>query len=698
MALTKNGATHPQQTAVVAGISLIIGLVSFYLIHHIFTSFREYERFLLYDHFRYREDRLSFEHPLNKDVALIAIDGRTIEEDTTPFIFWTTHYVPVMKMLIENGVSIIGFDNIQHLSMEDALAAVFDREFKALLHQSLGRKNLKKERAEEWIEELPDGVPLLEKEKDLAMLYLTRKVVLPAGLVDITTINRSIDRLTFAAGLDNMAIANMDTANDDIMVFQFLTYEYLVANDYLAPLSIGGGACLALPEKFEMAELQSFAKRLVEIHSGEPMGTPGPHRLTFKGKEVPLDPEGRLWINYKRPLDPPRDTDCVFSFGEVLKKALAGDRDYFKNNFSKKLVLIGQTEKTHDAYKTPFLVNQDKTGYHQLMSGVEIHAHTISTILDQRYLEVGGMNTNCIILLCLSLAAGLVVYLFRPLTALALNAGIGILFFFVAREIFTCTSLWLEVITPLSSLILVSLSVYLYKFMTLEKEREKIRKLFGRYVSHNVMEAILSNPNTVALGGVRRRITILFSDINGFTPISEKLTPEELMTSLNRYFDEMNAIISRYNGTIKQFVGDEIMVMYGTPMTQEDHAARAVETALDMVGRLREMKEADSTGSPGFYEVKIGIHTGEVVVGNVGSKDRTEYAAVGDNVNMTSRIEGLNKKLGTMVLISEDTYEEVKDRLKDVEFISFEPQEVKGKKKLVTVYEVKRLTQGRDEL
>jgi len=696
MASIENGIEHLRKPAVVAMMSLAIGFASFLLTHFAFTSFKDYERFLLYSHFRQRAAIIPVSNPLNKDVALIAIDADTLDEDRTPFIFWTKHYVPVMKMLIRNGVSIIGFDNMQLLSLHDALAVVFDREFKTRARQLLLEPGDRKRKIEEWLDGLPDDVPLLGTEKELAVLYLTRKVVLPALLVDITTLTRSIDLLTFAAGLENMGIVNMDTTNDEIMVFHYLTYDWLVANDFLGPLSLGGGACLALPEKLKIASIQGFAKRLVEAHTGEPIHTDAPGKTVFRGKKIPLDADGRLWINYRRPLKPAIDRDSIFSFGTVLEKAHAGDDEYFRKNFSGKLVLIGQTDRTHDAYKTPFGAGHGKKIYDNYMSGVEIHAHAISTMLDGRYLHVAGTRTNCIILLCISLAAGMVAFFLKPLRALAVIAGIGAALYIAALALFTWKSLWLEVVSPAFSLIPVSLSVYLYKYTTLEKEREKIRKLFGRYVSRNVMEAILSNPKSIALGGQRRRITILFSDINNFTPISEKLTPEELMLYLNRYFDEMNAIILKYNGTIKQFVGDEIMVMYGTPMVQEDHALRAVETALDMVERLKEMKESDATGSSGFYEVKIGIHTGEVVVGNVGSKDRTEYAAVGDNVNMTSRIEGLNKKLGTMVLISEDTYEEVKDRLKDVEFISFEPQEVKGKKKLVTVYEVKRLAQGRN--
>ena len=157
---------------------------------------------------------------------------------------------------------------------------------------------------------------------------------------------------------------------------------------------------------------------------------------------------------------------------------------------------------------------------------------------------------------------------------------------------------------------------------------------------------------------------------------------------LNEFFNEMLEIIFRYNGTVKQFVGDEIMVMYGAPSDLDDHARRAVLTARDMVERLNELKKQKGEQA-GFYEVKVGIHTGEVVVGNVGNEKRSEYAAVGDPVNTAARIEGLTKALDEAILLSEETLKEFEGELPGLEFVSKGPQSFKGKADKMEVYGIR---------
>ncbi|MGV8119693.1 MAG: adenylate/guanylate cyclase domain-containing protein [Candidatus Xenobiia bacterium LiM19] len=454
-------------------------------------------------------------------------------------------------------------------------------------------------------------------------------------------------------------------------------------------------------------ELPSFAVAVVEKFTGAKFTCNQGRKVVMRDEiPIPVDNDGRLWINYRRPVVPEKDKDIFYSFEDVLKEAEEGRDDYFKRNFKDRIALIGFTTQNQDVFKTPFssmnlksnirknVEKGEEVKYEYMMPGVEIHGHLISTILDNRYLIVAIWPANLSIVLLISLLTGCITYRARPYRALALCILLGVLYYAVVFACFTCFNIWIYFLTPIMALVCTFSAVYLYKFITEEQERQRIRKLMGRYVSTNVMEALLSNPSQLALGGTRKKVTILFSDINNFTPTSEKLTPEELMRCLNSYFDEMNAIILKYNGTIKQFVGDEIMVMYGAPLEQHDQALRAVNTALEMVDKLNELKSRNLSGAPGFFEVKIGIHTGEVVVGNVGSHDRTEYAAVGDNVNLTSRIEGLNKKLGTTVLISEDTWREVKESLVNAEFRSFEPQEVKGKTQRLTVYEVRRPERG----
>ncbi|MBS2037316.1 adenylate/guanylate cyclase domain-containing protein [bacterium] len=219
------------------------------------------------------------------------------------------------------------------------------------------------------------------------------------------------------------------------------------------------------------------------------------------------------------------------------------------------------------------------------------------------------------------------------------------------------------------------------------REQARVRNLFGRYVSPSVMEELIKDPSQAALGAVcQREIAVLFTDINGFSTVCEKKSPAEIMVMLNVYFSEMNRIIFDHGGTIKQFVGDEIMAMFGAPQPQPRAEQKALETAVAMVRRLRILSAADPEGQ-GFYQIKIGLHRGSVILGNVGSEQRTEYAAVGDDVNLGSRIMGMNKALGADFLISSDFAKEV--TLPDgVSLRSKGAHTVKGRVEPVEIFEV----------
>ena len=213
--------------------------------------------------------------------------------------------------------------------------------------------------------------------------------------------------------------------------------------------------------------------------------------------------------------------------------------------------------------------------------------------------------------------------------------------------------------------------------------------LFGRYVSGQVMEALMASPELPELGGQATRVTVLFSDINGFSTAAEQHTPEEILRMLNRYFEEMTSVIFRHRGTVKQFVGDEILAFFGAPREHPAPEEAAVLTALEMQERLDELRASDPTGKAGFYSCKIGVHTGEVIVGNVGSADRAEYAAVGDDVNLGSRIMGMTKAVGASILVSDSTWRAVQ-AMEGVEFIPHGDREVKGRREKVAIYEVRR--------
>ena len=217
------------------------------------------------------------------------------------------------------------------------------------------------------------------------------------------------------------------------------------------------------------------------------------------------------------------------------------------------------------------------------------------------------------------------------------------------------------------------------------KDRDFIKDTFGRYVSKQVAEAILNG--RLELGGERKRATVLISDIRNFTAISEKFPPEEVVDFLNEYFSEMVSVVIKYEGTLDKFIGDALLAVFGAPIAHADDAKRAVFAALEMQEKLKEFNKKRVKKGKNEIRIGVAVHTGNLVAGNIGSEVRMEYTVIGDTVNLTSRLEPLNKQFGTQILISESTYSEVKD---DIEVREIPAVELRGKEEKVKVYDVLR--------
>jgi adenylate cyclase len=209
--------------------------------------------------------------------------------------------------------------------------------------------------------------------------------------------------------------------------------------------------------------------------------------------------------------------------------------------------------------------------------------------------------------------------------------------------------------------------------------------MFSHYMSETLIHDLLKHPEKLRLGGERRNLTVFFSDLAGFTSLSEQLTPEEVVTLLNRYLTAMTDIILAGGGLIDKYEGDAIMALWGAPLPQEDHAARACLAAIENQRRLADLRrEFEASGLPPVYS-RIGINTGEMIIGNMGSSQRFDFTVIGDSVNLASRLEGANKTYGTRVIISEDTYRQAAAR---VEARELDLLRVKGKEVPVRIYEL----------
>jgi adenylate cyclase len=266
-------------------------------------------------------------------------------------------------------------------------------------------------------------------------------------------------------------------------------------------------------------------------------------------------------------------------------------------------------------------------------------------------------------------------------------------FLFFDRFLFIEKGVWLNATYPLLTLFSAYISTTVYNYVTVEKEKRRIKGAFRYYVTESVMEEILRRPEKLALGGEEKELSVLFSDIRGFATISEKLPPGVLVGLLNGYLTRMTEVVFRYDGYLDKYIGDAIMAVYGAPVEREDHALSACRTAVEMIASLKGIQiEWERAGLPKI-DIGIGINTGKMVVGNMGSRKRFNYTVVGDNVNLASRLEGLTKRYEAPIIIGEGVYERVKGELLCRELDSVR---VKGKEVPTRVYELIGRGSGED--
>jgi adenylate cyclase len=391
-----------------------------------------------------------------------------------------------------------------------------------------------------------------------------------------------------------------------------------------------------------------------------------PDDIIEKGK-IPLNEYNEMAINFCGGYQ----TFPYYSFADVLDGKVAAD------NIRDKMILVGGTATALFDFKAiPFS---------PMFPGVEIHANTMSNVLRHDYLRPWPSFITLLLIAGFALFSGSFLGKLPPwkggVTLLAVFSGYFLLTYFL----FKLRHVYGEFVAPASGLAVSYIGVLFYNFMSEEKEKRWVKKTFSHYLSAHVMESILSDPNSLRLGGQRANLTVLFSDIRGFTTISEALKPEEVVELLNEYLSKMVEVVFRHDGTLDKFIGDAVMAFWGAPLVQADHARKAVLCAVEMIEELMKLQEKWRAEGRKIIEIGIGVNTGDMVVGNMGSKEKMEYTIIGDNVNLGSRLEGLNKEYKTRIIISSTTYEAVKDL---VEAEPLGDVKVKGKEKTVKIFAV----------
>jgi adenylate cyclase len=384
---------------------------------------------------------------------------------------------------------------------------------------------------------------------------------------------------------------------------------------------------------------------------------------------IPTDENGQMLINY---LGPER-TFPHYPITDILRGEVP------HGTFKDKIVLVGATAiGIYDVRNTPF------SG---IFPGVEIHATAIDNILTSRFLHKPEWTKiyDVFAILIISLAVGIVIPRLSAMKGIFFALGLFILHIVAAQWLFAHAALWVNMVYPLVALLLLYTALTVYHYLTEERERKKIRGAFGHYVTTSVVNEMLKDPENLKLGGAKRDLSVLFSDIRGFTTISEGMTPEDLVHLLNEYLTVMTDIVFKYEGTLDKYMGDALMAIYGAPLDQHDHAQRACHSAIEMMEGLKKLNEKWIREGKTPLDIGIGINTGMMMVGNMGSEQLFDYTVLGDAVNLGSRLEGANKTYRTHVLISEFTYERVKQ---DFVCMELDSVRVKGKRLPVKIYQL----------
>jgi adenylate cyclase len=384
----------------------------------------------------------------------------------------------------------------------------------------------------------------------------------------------------------------------------------------------------------------------------------------MQGREI----LSRFLVNF---VGPPRSFK-YYPASEVI------NGNYDLEEFKGKLVLIGATAPDlHDDYFVP-------VSYGKAMPGVEIHANAIQTMINRDLLAEQSYWSVIIGMLFGSLALCLVFYKFKLRGALAAAAVLIGAYLSLVIILFEKGIIMNVIYFPLAVLLTGGAEVTMF-YLRERKAKAELKKAFSKYVSPVVVEELMKNPDKLKLGGERREITIFFSDIRGFTSISEKLSPEDLVKLLNEYLSEMTNIVMEKRGTVDKFIGDAVMAFWGAPLVEKKHAEQACEASLLMLDRLAELREKwKSEGRPEI-NIGIGLNTGPAIIGNMGSLERFDYTAMGDTINLGSRLEGLTKQYGVQAIISESTEAKISDK-----FVvrKLDKVAVKGKKEPIMIYEL----------
>jgi len=626
---------------------LLIGiLITFFFSFCAINKLLPLERFelLLYD-LRYQIRGKTIPH---QDVVILAIDDKSIEK-IGRWPWERSKMASLIDILHRMGAKVIFIDVIYSEPSKDdsILGEAIKKAGNVLLPIVFDFKEEKREVKDEIL--LQNAYPMVA---EIGNFELFHPIAASNVLLPVKTFS------SYAASLGHI---NMIADRDGVLRWEMMAVEY--NGEYYPSLTLQAARIfLGLPME-SMTLIASTGIRLGE-------------------NVIPTD----FWNRALIPYYGPEKTFPHLSIVDLVENKI--DPSLVKD----KIVLIGATAVgIYDLRVTPAS---------PAMPGVEKHANVISSILHKNYLQKTKTITNLFVIIVSGLLLSFLTIKVRAILGAVLSFTMIALIYFVGYYIFFKKGLWIDLSYTSMSILSIFLVTTTYRYATEERYAKRIRTMFSSYVTEKIVNELIKNPQLARLGGERREMTVLFSDIRSFTTFSEKNAPEVVVAMLNEYLGEMTHVIFKWDGTLDKFVGDEIVAFWGAPMRQENHAELAVRCALNMVKRLEELQRKWQSEEKPILDSGIGLNTGEVLVGNVGAEGKKmDYTVIGDHVNLGARVESLTRRFNVPLLITEFTLNKIRDLIaaRQIGHVLLKGKErvvVKGREKDVGLYEVHSLEHG----
>jgi class 3 adenylate cyclase/CHASE2 domain-containing sensor protein len=591
--------------------------------------------------------------PQDSPTVVVAIDEESHRRPPfagVPTALWTRDIVPVLDAIVAGGARVVGFDVIFPNSAEQIFARMTERVGSG------------------W-----------EREFLVSLRNAAKPGKLVLGKVQHSQSPiRPHQAQSFAVGNQQNIRSNNLLSDVDGRIRRIpLFFESLEAN---------GGTRTETSMSLELAA-RARGVRPQKLPDGG---------ISLAGWRIPGSESNSLLANFDVGNDIP-----TFSLADLYACAQKGDAAFFRRHFEGKVVLLGAVLDLEDRKLTSkrFITAPDSSAYarcvhppmplaradvvRETVPGVYIHATAVNNLLRGDALATFRPSLVFAAILVLCGGAAVAGMALSPLPAALALGALGAVWT-AACVVLLRHAVAAPLFPPLLGGAVVLALVLAFRFVVADRDKRFLRKSFSLYLSPAMVEEMLRAEKPPELGGETRTVTILFSDVAGFTSLSETLPPGELVRLMNAYLSAMTEIVQKHKGYVDNFIGDAIIAVFGAPLSDPDHARHAVACAIECRRRLAELNRDTAAFAGRRLEARIGLNTGEVLVGNIGSKDRLKYTVMGDAVNLASRLEGANKVYRTAILVSEDT---VAAAGPGFEFREIDRVRVKGRAKAVAIYE-----------